>query len=308
MAFLDNSGDIILDAVLTDVGRKRMASGDGSFKIAKFAFGDDEINYELYQNANHTNGAHSNGTAYYDLEILQTPVLEAFTGVPMKSFLLTELDNRKQYRSVILLNTKESTTAMPSDVAAFHISTTETTRDLYSSLVGHLDGWDKRASKSYILAHQGLDTDQIPPTAVLDPELRETQYIIRMDNRLGSLFDINGVPVSRSFVDDDNIATYVAALTTSALVRNNDSRDTDTSKQNIRGPRGTILEFKVGASIELQTTTNYWNQLSLETTITDSNSNATVVKYIPSMINVQGATTRYSLDVPVRYIRTKAEF
>ena len=37
MAFLDNSGDIILDAVLTDAGRKRLAKGDGSFKILKFA-------------------------------------------------------------------------------------------------------------------------------------------------------------------------------------------------------------------------------------------------------------------------------
>ena len=42
MAFLDNSGDIILDAVLTDTGRFRLAKGDGSFKIVKFALGDDE--------------------------------------------------------------------------------------------------------------------------------------------------------------------------------------------------------------------------------------------------------------------------
>ena len=73
MAFLDNSGDIILDAVLTDAGRRRLARGDGTFKIAKFALGDDEINYRLY-----TPG-HASGSAYYDLEILQTPVLEAFT-------------------------------------------------------------------------------------------------------------------------------------------------------------------------------------------------------------------------------------
>ena len=46
MAFLDNSGDIILDAVLTDTGRLRLAKGDGSFNITKFALGDDEINYE----------------------------------------------------------------------------------------------------------------------------------------------------------------------------------------------------------------------------------------------------------------------
>ena len=45
MAFQDNSGDIIFDVVLTDEGRKRLAKGDGSFNIAQFALGDDEINY-----------------------------------------------------------------------------------------------------------------------------------------------------------------------------------------------------------------------------------------------------------------------
>ena len=64
MAFLDNSGDIILDAVLTDTGRKRLAKGDGSFRITKFAFGDDEINYTLYDLN------HASGSAYFDLNIL----------------------------------------------------------------------------------------------------------------------------------------------------------------------------------------------------------------------------------------------
>jgi len=73
MAFLDNSGDIILDAVLTEAGRKRMA--EGNFSIDKFALGDDEIDYSLY------NKNHSSGSAYYDLEILQTPVFEAFTQI-----------------------------------------------------------------------------------------------------------------------------------------------------------------------------------------------------------------------------------
>ena len=73
MGFLDNSGDIILDAVLTDAGRKRLARGDGSFKVTKFAFGDDEIDYGNY-NPNATGGSSN-----FDLEILQTPLLEAFT-------------------------------------------------------------------------------------------------------------------------------------------------------------------------------------------------------------------------------------
>lgn len=70
MAFLDNSGDIILDAVLTDLGRKRMA--EGTFSISSFALGDDEIDYRTYDKN------HPSGSAYYDLQILQTPVLEAF--------------------------------------------------------------------------------------------------------------------------------------------------------------------------------------------------------------------------------------
>ena len=45
MSFIDNSGDIILDAVLTDLGRELMARGDGSFKISHFGLCDDEINY-----------------------------------------------------------------------------------------------------------------------------------------------------------------------------------------------------------------------------------------------------------------------
>ena len=100
MAFLDNSGDIILDAVLTDTGRLRLAQGDGSFKITKFALGDDEINYGLY------NKDHSSGSAYYDLEILQTPVLEAFTNNTsnLKSKLVTISRTNILYMPSLKLN------------------------------------------------------------------------------------------------------------------------------------------------------------------------------------------------------------
>ena len=45
MAFLDTSGTIILDAILTDIGRKRMVQG--AFRVSKFALGDDEMDYGL---------------------------------------------------------------------------------------------------------------------------------------------------------------------------------------------------------------------------------------------------------------------
>ena len=98
MAFLDNSGDILLDAVLTDTGRKRMAKGE--FQITKFALGDEEINYALF------NMDHPSGSAFFDLEILQTPVLEAFTNnrSSMQSKLMSLDRNDALYLPILKLN------------------------------------------------------------------------------------------------------------------------------------------------------------------------------------------------------------
>ena len=49
MAFLDNSGDIILDAVLPDTGRMRLAQGNGSFKISNFACSDGLVGSEGFE-------------------------------------------------------------------------------------------------------------------------------------------------------------------------------------------------------------------------------------------------------------------
>ena len=100
MAFLDNSGDIILDAVLTDTGRFRLAKGDGSFKIVKFALADDEIDYSLY------NLNHASGSAYFDVDILSSPVLEAFTNNTsmMKSKLLSIPRTNLLFLPVLKLN------------------------------------------------------------------------------------------------------------------------------------------------------------------------------------------------------------
>ena len=50
MGFLDHStNNIIVDAVLTDLGRKRLSQNNGSFSVVKFALGDDEVDYSLIQ-------------------------------------------------------------------------------------------------------------------------------------------------------------------------------------------------------------------------------------------------------------------
>lgn len=50
MGFLDHStNNVIVDAVLTDAGRKALARNDGSFQIFQFALGDDEIDYQIIE-------------------------------------------------------------------------------------------------------------------------------------------------------------------------------------------------------------------------------------------------------------------
>jgi hypothetical protein len=73
MGFLDQStNNIVLDAVLTDVGRQFLARNDGSFSIHKFAAGDDEVNYGIIGKYGRTVGREK-------IE-KNTPVFEALTG------------------------------------------------------------------------------------------------------------------------------------------------------------------------------------------------------------------------------------
>jgi hypothetical protein len=69
MAYLDNTS-ITVDAVLTKKGRQKLASGQ-SLNITKFALGDDEVDYTLFE------PAHPNGSAFYDSAIKAIPIMEA---------------------------------------------------------------------------------------------------------------------------------------------------------------------------------------------------------------------------------------
>lgn len=69
MGYLDNT-EITVDAILTKKGRQKLAQGQ-SLNITKFALGDDEVDYSLYE------PAHPKGSAYYDAAIRAIPVTEA---------------------------------------------------------------------------------------------------------------------------------------------------------------------------------------------------------------------------------------
>jgi hypothetical protein len=301
MAFLDNSGDIILDAVLTDTGRYRLAKGDGSFRIAKFALADDEINYELF------NKTHSSGSAYYDLEILQTPCLEAFTNnmSSIKHRLISLPRTNLLYLPIIKVNALPAGTELRADTGAHVVLVDKATQDVAGTNVGTLYG-ETPNTGGHIRIDQGLDTSEIPPTFQIDADLVETQYLVQLDNRFGNIASINGNQAKVSFIDDDNVATYYLSLGTDVeYVKENTVTEADTNNQVILGPRGTYLQFKIQSSVELNSSTHLFEKLgNLTATGAPALTGGTANQYyIDSVVRIIGATTGYSVDVPIRFVK-----
>ena len=308
MAFLDNSGDIILDAVLTDTGRFRLAKGNGNFRIAKFALADDEIDYSLY------NKDHSSGSAYYDLEILQTPVLEAFTnnGSSMKSKLMTISRTDILYLPVIKINDSDalSNNSKRHEIGAYIVAVDSDTQDATLALGTVMTGETIGSAGPRIRLDQGIDNDYATsPSYSLSSDLIETQYEIKIDNRFGYIANLNGDQQTPSFIDDDNIATYIFTLgSAGGMVESITSTDRAETTQAIRGPRGTRIIFYIGASLDLNSGTYLFDTLgateAADLAIASGGMNMPIAtRYIDTIVVVQGVTTGYKVDVPVRFIK-----
>ena len=313
MGFIDNSGDVILDAVLTDAGRKKLAKGDGTFKITQFGLQDDEIDYGLF------NSEHPSGSAYYDLEILRTPIFEAFTNnaASMKSKLISIPRTNLMYLPVLKLNNlisplRNIETGSIADERYF-VAVDEDTQASVASDFFAIDGVHGANGLIYgatliggaqVRVEQGLDTEEIPPTRDIDADLKETAYIVEMDNRLGQIVQYAddkataGVTAKVSYIDDDNMASYYLTLGDPNFVKNNTDRTSTGSTQVIAGPRGTFLVFSVQASDALLTSEYYFSRFGYEKVI-----NGTTYLAIKSNVRVVGATTGSSIVVPLTYLK-----
>ena len=196
MAFLDNSGDIILDAVLTEVGRKRLAeatrSGGNGAKVTAFSVGDDEINYSQYDLNN------PSGSNYADLEILQTPILEAFTQANANiNYGLLTLRENLLYMPALKVNELNSPNfpALTKYNNIFYIAanavtynTLIDTENLTSARVGN--GYSPSAG-NFIFVEGGLDTDEITKSAenkrsYLSNNVSNRGYTVGVDSRICS--------------------------------------------------------------------------------------------------------------------------
>ena len=333
MSFLDNSGDIILDAVLTDTGRRQLARGDGSFRIVKFAFGDDEVNYELYA----TGAAGANR----DLDILQSPVFEAFTNntSTMKSKLLTIANNNLLYLPVTKLNQTSVGAELMATTGNSHaadtngailLSVDRTTSDAFEAGINNklkglllADGtnYSDNDLNAALTFDQGLDNVATGVSPLGEgSELRESQYIVEVDNRLLNLAAVgaqgnNGRAVlSPSFIDDDNIASYFISYQGGNLGESQ-FFDSITVAQGsgaklastaVNGRPGYRFRFALKAAQDAETTDYLFTTFGSTITSTSAlgaSGLTTGLRFIDTTVRITGFTTGYRVDIPVRLLK-----
>ena len=329
MAFLDNSGDIILDAVLTDAGRKRLAQGDGTFRVVKFSLSDDEIDYSLF------NKSDPRGSAYYDLEIMQTPVLEAFTNntSSLKYKLISMSQTNLLFLPVMKLNSNGSSEDVGFEAlqenslangqfdphpastidgsGVFVLPADDATHNQFmaaanSKLAHHLGG-----NTTGIRVVQGIDNEEISFRRDMPSNQIETQYIIQADYRMMMLTTTQNQPKAESYIDDDMIASYYLSRNIDAEVVKSIAYERATTpggstlKQKeriIKGPIGTACEFSFQTSQEIQTSYSLFDELGgQEVTLVDGETYV----YIDTNVRVSGATTGSSIDIPIRIMKHK---
>jgi hypothetical protein len=274
MGFLDNSGDIILDAVLTDLGRKQMA--DGNFQIAKFALGDDEIDYSLY-NANHPSGS-----AYYDLEILQSPVMEAATrqASSIKYGLLSITRTDIVYMPTLKVNEKLDGKSLVKEGGVYYLTANAATHEnLISNNANKANRFlqPNTNSPTYaVVVETGIDTDQRQPTlenrdaSIVKTGLLDRNFEVKFDNRfVAGIISLVGGKLAN---DSDNnlqmkIDTFAAQSGASSLdfienystamargIPNEIAKrgsDTGDNFSEFQGPRGSVTAVSFTPSLEI---------------------------------------------------------
>lgn len=327
MAFLDNSGDIILDAVLTETGRKRLANGN--FSIAKFALGDDEINYTTY------NKNHPSGSAYYDLEILQTPVLESTTQMNSNiNYGLMAITNPNiLYMPAIKVNEKIDGKSAFATGGIYYLATNLPTYNALKAAAALAES--KYVIVSYgisghiILFESGIDSSRIASTTanrsayLVAVDMIDSSFTIQADSRF--IATVSGLATGGVFLNDssDNLTdTLTLAAGSSAGVASTglanygdysvigitdqitDWTDGTSQWTALDGPCGTI------GGVGFQTVGGLGDTVTRDSAYVDYGatgqnlfSDGNTYDYIDTTVYVVGSNSSQVIQLPIRITR-----
>ena len=333
MAFLDNSGDIILDAVLTDLGRKRMA--EGNFRIEQFALGDDEIDYSLY------NPNHPSGSAYYDLEILQTPVFEAFTQANANiNYGLMTVGGTADvlYLPRLKINQKLVAGAKQLYQGVLYLAVNEQTKDALEAIValgGDKVAWENRPDR-FVLFETGLDTPNNDPPGTGEGRIEYITNLGLVDSTMTLTLDarfitaVNQIDATSelSYPRDGSITSRInfagpepapASAGTSGVIGRrvyniraqpnliyDQSGGAETSYTEIKGPRAsfTAMYFSVSPDLKREITSAAPAKFSLHGKVSQNLfADGNTYDYIDTIAYLTGNSSGANTQLVIRVIR-----
>jgi len=334
MAFLDNTGTIKIDAVLTDVGRKRMAQGQ--FMITKFALGDDELDYSFVDTSDLTEES-----SFASLKTFS--MFEAFAE---KNAVITYQlrDFRSDdilYIPQIKINEKisESVKKDTSSTSTFYYLgvNVETTKKL-KTLMGkrfYLENESSLLNKLVFEAgiHSDTSTIDLPHTQkareryLLNYNLYDKYFIINCDNRfVDKLLVVD--PKDTKFENDAsnnmfyNFQTLrpIPPVSLKKITKYFDSYIVpgidneifpyagidDNRYSAINGPRSTIGVFNLKVIDELtgeSTTTRDFRYLKFGEINKTLFGGSDKFDYIDTVLRIEGTASGATLQVPIRILR-----
>ena len=330
MAFKNSTGDIVLDAVLTDVGRKHMAQG--KFKITKFALGDDEIDYSFFVHKNTSTSL----SEHDDTILLDTPILEAFGGQDsniqygLQNFIREDI----LYYPKIILNTKlDDSTTPATDGFIYLAANRETRRKLDEDIGGRHVIQNNKSEFGTIVIESGIDNLDIEPTQINKDKfitqmgLYDKYFLAYVDSRFidninfspaNSLFEndiadnlfmnlgplARGIPVSLQAVSDFHQTYQFIGIDNNVLNR---SHSCATNRHSsIKGPRATICAFNFEINKKLSKgsdSTPDFRYTKFGKTSSSINGSSNLYDFIDITIYIQAMSSGARLSIPIRITR-----
>ena len=289
MAFLDNTtATVFLDAVLTDLGRQRLAAANGTFRIESFSLSDDEIDYSA------TNPEES-------------PIMEALfnNSTANKYNLVSYTDNNLKYLPVIEIadlssrNSSVYAGAGFSDfpTQGFLLLANQATIEKFDNgspsngvLYGNT-GTLNASNTNVIRTEQGLQ-DIVNALDDIHHTMQDDVYEVCVDSQIVSLLDSSGNVLTPNYVDDDLINYYYV---------NGVDEDFDEASP-IKGPEGTSLQLKLASSQSLLSSGFFIDRLSKSGAITTSVGTSNY-SYLDTNVKVKGRKTGFVKNIPVRILK-----
>jgi len=326
MAFQNKCGTIVLDAVLTDIGRQKLARSN--FKISKFSLGDDEVDYAF--------GNMDNGT--WEIPPGSFPkILEAGSiGASNIKYGLLSLPRQDvTYFPSFVFNQKALGAALKSSVGdVYYVAVNDETTTKLKTAFSSNDSYimeNNQASRNFIFIESGI-TDTELSTVTTGPAGKERfitnlgladEYVFMYcDGRFVDKLLIN--TNDAYFKDDtgDNLYIKMSPLVSTVKISlgssienfetyraktvNNEIFEYSSTNSAILGPRGVAIAFNIKVTDKLvgpSTASPDERYTAFGTTDSLLFGGGDKYDYIDTNILLEGASTGMQLLIPLRIVR-----